>query len=460
MNEKKSEANWKLVAHVEKMIQALQNFIQKEKLFQPNEKVLLAVSGGVDSVVLCHLFHQAKFDFGIAHCNFKLRGNDSDRDALFVKKLAEEWQVPFFEIAFETNKYVEENKLSVQVAARDLRYDWLEKIRGENDFQYLATAHHLDDSLETVLYNFTKGCGIRGLHGILPKVKNVIRPLLFSHKKEVLLFAKNHKISYREDASNATDKYARNNIRHHVIPVLEKINPSLPKTVAENIHRLQETEQLFNYAIALLQKEITEQRGEQLFIHLEKLKAAPAPSTLLFEILHPFHFNNDQTAQMIDSMDHQAGAIFHSSSHKVLLDRDFFIVKRTTQETDDHVLISKNKTSITFPEGQLSFEIKNQVPDFSPNKKHVAHFDLEKIQFPMTLRKWKAGDYFQPIGMNGQGKKVKKFLTDLKLNRFEKDTVWVLESDGEICWIVGIRMDERFKINERVTSILDVKFKI
>ena len=441
------------------MLSNFQSFILDNHLFQPNEKVLLAVSGGVDSVVLCHLFHQAKFDFGIAHCNFRLRGNDSDGDALFVKNLAEELQVPFFETAFETNKYVEKNKLSIQVAARDLRYNWLEKIRNENDFRYIATAHHVDDSLETVLYNFTKGCGIRGLHGILPKVKKVIRPLLFSHKKEVLLFAKNHNISFREDASNATDKYARNNIRHHVIPVLEKINPSLPKTVAENIQRLQETERLFNYAITLLQKEITEQRGEQLFIHLKKLKATPAPSTLLFEILHPFHFNNDQTAQMITSIGNQAGAIFNSHTHQVLLDRDFFIVKKATEETADQFLISKTDTHITFPEGQLSFEIKNTSPEFSSEEKHLAHFDLEKIQFPLTLRKWKAGDYFQPIGMNGQGKKVKKFLTDLKLNRFEKEAVWVLESDGAICWVVGIRMDERFKINEG-RNIMKFEYRI
>ena len=441
------------------MIKAFQNFIQKENLFQPNEKVLLAVSGGVDSVVLCYLFHQAKFDFGIAHCNFQLRGNDSDGDANFVKDLADLFQVPFFEIAFDTNKYVEENKLSVQVAARDLRYEWLEKIRSENDFQYIATAHHLDDSLETVLYNFTKGCGIRGLHGILPKVKNVIRPLLFSYKKEVLLFAKNHEISFREDASNATDKYARNNIRHHVIPALKKINPSLQKTVAENIQRLKETEQLFNYAITLLQKEVTEQRGEQLFIHLEKLKATPAPSTLLFEILHPFHFNNDQTAQMIGSMDHQAGAIFQSPTHQVLLDRDFFIVKKNTPTTDGQFIINENDSLINFPDGKLSFEVKNQIPNFSNEEKQVAHFNLEKIKFPLTLRKWKAGDYFHPIGMQGQRKKVKKFLTDLKLNRFEKESTWVLESEGEICWVVGIREDERFKISDKTNSILEVTFK-
>ncbi len=441
------------------MIKAFQEFIQKENLFQPSEKVLIAVSGGVDSMVLCQLFHQAGFEFGIAHCNFQLRDKASEDDAIFVKKLAKDLKTPFFEIAFDTNNYVEKNKVSIQVAARELRYNWLEKIRSENGFKYIATAHHLDDSLETVLYNFTKGCGIRGLHGILSKKNKIIRPLLFTYKKEVLDYAKKHEISFREDASNATDKYARNNIRHHVVPALEKINPSLQKTTAENIQRFKETEQLFNYAIALLQKEVSEQRNEQLYINLEKLKITPAPSTLLFEILQPFGFNNDQTSQMIHSIENQVGAIFHSSTHQVLLDRNFFIVKKTTQITLDHLLISKEDTQITFPQGQLSFEIKDQLPTFSQKEKNLAHFDLEKIQFPLTLRKWKAGDYFQPLGMNGQGKKVKKFLTDLKLNRFEKNSTWVLESDGEICWVVGMRMDERFKVSGKSSSALVITLK-
>lgn len=438
------------------MIQNFQNFVQKENLFQPTEKVLIAVSGGVDSIVLCHLFKVAKYDFGIAHCNFQLRGEESDGDANFVKNLAQEMAVEYFETSFSTTQFAKENQLSIQVAARDLRYAWLEKIRIANGFDFIATAHHLDDTLETVLYNFTKGCGIRGLHGIAPKINHIIRPLLFTHKKEVLGFAKNQNIKYREDASNASDKYARNNIRHHVIPILEQINPSVQKTTADNLQRIRETEQIFNYAIGLLKQDICETREDSIFIHIKKLQKTPAPATLLFEILDPFGFNNSQTRQMLESIDHQSGAIFQSPSHKVLLDRDFFILKKITPKGDAIFLIKKNETTVSFPQGTLNFKIKNQLPKVFPKEKKVAYFDLKKLTFPLTLRKWQAGDYFQPLGMNGQRKKIKSLLTDLKLSRFEKEEVWVLISSDEICWVVGIRMDERFKIEGSTTNSVEI----
>lgn len=449
------------------MLQDFKDYIEKGKLFSSNERILLAVSGGVDSIAMCHLFHKANFNFGIAHCNFQLRGNDSEEDAIFVKSLAQDFDVPFFQINFDTANFATENKLSIQVAARELRYEWLEKIRIENDFQYLATAHHLDDSLETVLYNFTKGCGIRGLHGILPKKNKLIRPLLFTHKEEVLKFIKKQNIAFREDLSNRSDKYARNHIRHHVIPLLQKINPSVQQTTEENIKRLRETELIFNYAIELLQKEVCEKKGELLLIHLEKLKHSPAPATLLYEILVPFGFNNTHTQQMMDSIDNQSGAIFYSKTHEVLLDRDYFILKKRT-ETIDNQLITINKVDlkntiegsyeIKFPQGKLSFGIKNTPYDFSKKEKHKATFDLEKLSFPLTLRRWQAGDYFQPLGMNGQSKKVKSLLTDLKLNRFEKEEIWVLESNGKICWVVGIRLDERFKISKETEEYVEVIF--
>ncbi len=455
---KKNYPRTSIYQYIVPMTKELQNFIQKEKLFQSHEKVLIAVSGGIDSVVLCHLMHQAGCHFGIAHCNFQLRGTDSDLDAVFVKKLATTLQVPFFETSFKTDDFAKEKKLSIQVAARELRYEWLEKIRIKNDFQYIATAHHLDDSLETVLYNFTKGCGIRGLHGILPKNQYIIRPLLFTHKKEILAFAKNQAIDFREDISNATDKYARNSIRHHVVPILEKINPALPKTTAENITRLRETEQLFNYAIESLKKEICKQQKDQLFIHLEKLKNAPAPKTLLFEWLSPFGFNNSQTGQMFDSIGHQAGAIFNSPTHQLLLDREFFILEKNNTNTEGIFLIHKSDSEISFFDYQLIFKTKAEIPQAFPKEKNIAFFDLEKIVFPLILRKWKAGDYFYPIGMNGQKKKVKALLTDLKLNRFEKENIWVLESEDNICWVLGIRMDEHFKLDKESKNCLEVHF--
>lgn len=440
------------------MIKELQIFIQKEKLFHSYDKVLIAVSGGIDSVVLCHLMKQGGYSFGMAHCNFKLRGKASDLDAAFVKKLAEVLDIPFFETSFETDQFAKENKLSIQVTARELRYDWLEKTRKNHEYHYVATAHHLDDTLETILFNFTKGCGIRGLHGILPKNQKIIRPLLFTNKNEIVAFANQYDIDFREDASNATDKYARNNIRHHVIPALEKINPGLSKTTAENVFRLRETEQLFNFAIEILKKDICEERNDQLFIHLEKLQNSPAPNSFLFEILTPFGFNNSQTEQMLNSIDHQSGAIFNSPTHQVLLDREYFILQKNKTITSDTFLITKEDMNLYFSQGTLNFSIEKNIPEQFLSDQSIAFFDFEKLVFPLRLRKWKDGDIFHPIGMNGQKKKVKALLTDLKLNRFEKEEVWVLESKGEICWVIGIRSDERFKITDATNQCYSARY--
>ena len=254
------------------MITKFQKYITEQNLFSKKDKVLIATSGGIDSTVLCFLFHLSKFNFGIAHCNFKLRGKESDEDAVFVKKLAEKLQVPFYSIDFETEKIAKERKESIQLVARNLRYEWLEKTRQLNaspfgNYQWIATAHHLNDSIETVLYNFTKGCGIRGLHGILPKNGNIIRPLLFATKEEIEDYAQKHQINFREDVSNSTDKYARNKIRHHVIPILKELNPAFERTGFENIERLREVEALYDFAVENLKKEILFQENQKLKIN-------------------------------------------------------------------------------------------------------------------------------------------------------------------------------------------------
>jgi len=363
------------------VLKEFKKFVIKENLISPKDKTLIAVSGGVDSVVLCHLFKMAGFDFGIAHCNFKLRGESSNDDAKFVKALSEEFDVPYFESVFETEKYASQNKLSIQEAARNLRYQWFEKIRSENDFDYIATAHHVDDSLETIFYNFAKGCGIRGLHGILPKKDKIIRPLLFANKNEILGYCAKNSLKYREDVSNASDKYARNAIRHHVLPTLEKINPSLSKTATENIQRLRETEQLFDYAIELLKKEVTETKQGKFLIYVQKLLKTPAPATLLYELLRPFGFNNNQTLQMLQSIDNQSGAMFYSKNHEALLDRFLFIVKNNEKPIQTEYLIRKSDTVLKAGADQFSFEVINNEPDIFPTEKNMAQFDCFQLSF-------------------------------------------------------------------------------
>jgi tRNA(Ile)-lysidine synthase len=292
--------NW---ATTKGMVSKFQKYIASQNLLATGGKTLVATSGGVDSVVLCHLFLEAGLPFAMAHCNFQLRGEASDADEVFVKKLADEFRVDFYSTRFETSIFAQQNKLSTQQAARELRYNWLEETRQLADCQHIATAHHLDDSIETVFYNFAKGCGLRGLHGIPPVNGHVIRPLLFATKKDILEFAKQKEIGYREDASNLTDKYSRNLLRHHVVPVFEQINPSFQNKAGENIERLREAELLFDFALQKIMADVVDKLPDVWRIDLQKLLAYPAPATVLFEVLKPFGFNNDQVQNILQSAD-------------------------------------------------------------------------------------------------------------------------------------------------------------
>lgn len=438
------------------------NYLTDNQLIKPNQKTLLAVSGGIDSIVLCHLFHQVNLPFGIAHCNFKLRESDSDKDEIFVKKLAVEFAVPFYSTSFETEKMAKSRKQSIQVVARHLRYSWLDKIRMENGFDYLATAHHLNDSVETVLYNFTKGCGIRGLHGILPKVGNIVRPLLFATKAEIENFAKKGNIKWREDVSNAADKYARNKIRHHVIPNLETLNPNFIQTAGENINRLRQTEALYHFAIKKLEADLVKKGANTLKINIKKLLDSPAPLTILFEILKPYHFNNRQVEQIIQSMENSengkfVGKTFFAKDYCLLLDREFLILKKEPIESTNHILIFQKDRRITLPDGILKIELTKKAAPFSKNNQ-IAILDFDKLHFPLKLRKWQAGDYFYPFGMNGKRQKLQDFFSNHKLSKFDKEKVWILENRGEICWIVGYRLDERYKVTDSTNSFLSLEF--
>jgi tRNA(Ile)-lysidine synthase len=414
---------------------------------------LVATSGGVDSVVLCHLFHQAGLPFAIAHCNFQLRGEAADLDEALVKKLAEELAVPFYATRFETQFFAEQNKLSIQVAARQLRYGWLEETRQAAGCHFIATAHHLNDSVETLLYNFTKGCGLRGLHGIPFRNGHIVRPLLFATKKQVLDFAEQNKLAYREDASNLTDKYNRNKLRHHVVPVLEDINPSFIQTAGENIQRLLDAELLMDFALAKIKEDLLETGENEWRIDLQKLRSCPAPATVLFEILKEHGYNAFQVSDILQSIDNQSGSIFYAPPTQLLLDRSFLVLKLGGNIDGVKNISLMPDSTVSLPDGtRLSLTLQAGRPDSLATGPERAWLDADKLQFPLRLRHWQPGDWFCPFGMGGKRQKLQDFFSNHKLSRFEKDRVWLLESGGEIAWIVGMRLDERFKVSEATVN--------
>ncbi len=435
------------------MVEEFQNSLFQ--IISKSDKVLLAVSGGMDSTLLCHLFAKSGVEFAMAHCNFHLRGEESDGDENFVKALAASLGVPFFVKHFDTKEMLKTEKGSIQMLARDLRYEWLEEIRTEEGFQYIATAHHLNDSIETAIYNFSKGTGIRGLRGILPKSNKIIRPFLHFSRNEIEVASLDLKMNHREDSSNADDKYARNKIRHHIVPILKKLNPSLEKTMLGNFERLGELEEFMDYFIGQIKNEIIENKNGQIFIDKKLLNKYTFKKTILYEILKKYDFNVSQIDDLISFMDGISGKQIFSETHRLVNDRKHLIIDELFEKEIEIHWIEKGVSEFDIGEGKLVFRVLNQVESYSKNKS-LAYFDMDKLEFPLKLRRWKDGDYFYPIGMDGKSKKVKKLFTDLKLSLPEKEQKWILESNGKICWILGIRMDERFKINEKTKQILEV----
>lgn len=441
------------------MVEAFKRHLAKTKLVPPGTATLVATSGGVDSVVLCHLFQLAGLPFTIAHCNFQLRGEDSNLDEAFVEELAAELKVPCFSVKFETEQYARANKLSIQEAARSLRYEWFEQIRQTAGCQQIATAHHLDDSLETLLFNLTKGCGLRGLHGIPAKNGRVIRPLLFAEKKQILAFSTLNHIAYRDDNSNESDKYSRNLLRHHVVPVLQKINPGLQQTAKETMDRLLEAEQLMDIALASITEDIFEKRSDEWQINLDRLRPYPAQATILFELLKPFGFNNDQVGQIQQSIGNQPGKRFYAPPYQLVVDRTLIIISK--QENAGGVIISIGAASANYPlpdGGEIRLSLPLELPPSLDQGPAIAYLDFERLSFPLTLRHWRAGDVFQPIGMHGRHQKLQDFFSNLKLSLLEKERVWVLESGGEIAWVVGMRLDERFKVTDMTNQAVKMEY--
>lgn len=435
------------------MLQELQNHLQINFPFLKEKKLLLAVSGGIDSMVLVYLFKQLQFDFAVAHCNFQLRGNESNGDEDFVKSICDSLSIPLFVQKFDTKQFATDYKLSIQLAARKLRYDWFYELLEKEDCDYILTAHHLDDSLETFLINFSRGTGLDGLTGIPNQNDRIIRPLLPFSRNEIESFAKENTIQWREDSSNASDKYLRNKLRHDVIPVLKELNPNLLTSFEKTVENLKQSQSLVEDATKLVYKMVVEENDTLLKINLKELLKLPNYTAYLFQWLKQFEFTAWDDIYALANA--QSGKQVFSENYVLLKNRDYLILSVRVDEQEDEVFyVEKNQKDVKIP---LNMSICN-ISDISNANPNCIFVDEDKLQFPLIIRKWEEGDYFYPLGMQGK-KKLSKYFKDEKLSLIDKSSQWLLCSDNQIVWIIGKRQDKRFKVETNTTNIVQIKLQ-
>lgn len=430
------------------------NFHQHLSENLPNltgKKLLLAVSGGIDSMVLLDLFLERHFELSIAHCNFQLRGNESDDDQDFIQDFASKANVPFFTIRFDTAKFAVDFKMSTQMAARELRYQWFVELAEKEGFDYILTAHHADDNLETFLINLSRGTGIDGLTGIPKQNGKIIRPLLDFSRSEIETYAHENKIQWREDSSNASDTYLRNKVRHSVVPMLKELNPEFLSAFRKTQDYLQQTEAMAEDAAILIYQQVAQQADDEIHFNLQKLTKLPNYQSYLYHWLHEFGFTawND----IYDLIRSGSGKQVFAPRYRLVKNRDHLILSPMADgNTDETHSIQAGQEELKFP---LKLSISRVADIFEPDNNTI-FVDADKIRFPLTLRKWNEGDFFAPFGMHGQTKKVSKFFKDEKFSIIEKDKIWLLCSDDQIVWIVGSRADERFKVQTTTNQILKI----
>lgn len=436
------------------MLNKFVSYIKKENLFLPKHKLLVAVSGGADSMALCSLLKEAEFNFAVAHCNFTLRGAESDADATFVEGFCLKNKIKFFYNSFDTAAYAGKHKISTQMAARDLRYGWFEELIKKNKFDYLLTAHHLNDNIETFFINLLRGSGINGLKGIIPKSGKKIRPLLFAIRDEIEAYIHSKGILYREDSSNKEDKYLRNRIRHNLIPELKSLNPSFEQTFASEIEILQQVNQLVYVEAEKKKKLLATVKKDLCKIDIEKLKKSGSPKLFLYEIIKDYGFNSVQAANVFDGLDGLTGKMFFSETHQLVKDRKHLLIRDKSEAEDDEVSIYKKTDKIKQPV-QLDisyYKIKKGEDVKIPALKNVAYLDADKLHFPMKITRWQQGDRFVPLGM-WHSKKLSDFFVGEKMSLFDKDNQWILRNKEAIIWVIGRRIDDRFKVTATTKNV-------
>ncbi len=447
------------------MIATVQKYILQNNLFNSGTPILVACSGGIDSMVLIEVLQKLNYKLAIAHCNFQLRGNESDEDEQFIQKFANEKKIPFHVIKFDTKTYKQNNDVSTQMAARELRYEWFEKIRKENQYHFIVTAHHLDDQLETILLNITKGTGIKGLTGMQPKNGFIVRPFLEISKQEILDYTNENKVAFREDSSNASDDYQRNLIRHQIVPQLQKINPSLHATMISFIDRMNDYEILSNEQIEVAKKKCYSEKNGIVEIKLGFIKTHKAGQTILFHLLKEFGFNSDVVNQLFQSFKTleklKSGNQFFSETHRIVIDRKSLFIVPKNIEKENYLSFVQLPNQIIFNNYKIQCSMVpiNEVT-IKPSNRY-SYFDADKIEFPLMIRYYKEGDYFYPFGMSkpktpGKAgkKKLSKYFKDEKFSLLDKDNTAVLFSGEKLIWLVGHRIDDRYKVTEKTKHVL------
>ncbi len=421
--------------------QRIIQYIEKEDLFSSDSNILVALSGGADSVALLCILHAAGYHCEAAHCNFHLRGEESNRDEQFVRQLCKKYEIRLHTVDFDTTRYATENHISIEMAARELRYNWFEEVRNKCQADVIAVAHHQDDSVETILLNLIRGTGITGLLGIRPRNGAIIRPLLCINREEILYYFLFFGQAYVTDSTNLVDEYTRNKIRLNVLPLMQTINPSVKNSLIETSNYLNDISAIYNRYIEEAKTKITTSEG----IRIRELLKEPAPEALLFEILHPLGFNSAQIKDITNSLHGQPGKQFSSKEWRVIKDRELLLLENTQ---------SGNKEELPF---QIIKEEKEYTPDFPiPREKGIACFDADKLNGEISYRKWQTGDTFVPFGMKGK-KKISDYLTDRKFSIRQKERQWVLCCGERIAWLIGERTDNRFRIDETTQRIVIYK---
>jgi tRNA(Ile)-lysidine synthase len=427
-------------------------FIDKNSLFRFNGTLLAAVSGGMDSVLMVHLLQSSGYKFAIAHCNFQLRGTEADADQQFCKQLAQQLNVAFHTINFDTQNHATENKMSIQMAARELRYQWFEQLRQQFNYTAIALAHHQNDTIETILLNLVRGTGIAGLHGILPKNGHLVRPLLFLSRHEIAQLVKTNGYLYVEDSSNSSTKYARNKLRHEVIPKLQELNPSLEKTFESNLKHFRDLESLLELRLAELKELLLIFVGDEVHLPLDGVKALNPQRLLLFKLLAEYGFNETSVDDLIAALDKHPGRVFESAGFKLILDRDKLIIAPKDKVVGKTVSINADNNAVDYGAYKLTV-LHDDSPLIIKDNPFAVSVDANKLTYPLSVRAWQQTDSFHPLGMKTR-KKLSDFFIGLKIPVHQKTEIPLLiNGNGDIIWVGGYRLDDRYKVAENTKKV-------